>query len=114
MKTKEKTGAVTATTNNASTNQEAKKPLAVKNISGKPLILRGIVSKITPQKSNFGFSWRIEMDHGANYFLNGKSEDLADRLFKVGEKSAFTVRETPNKKYPEKPYLVIEQVMYVF
>lgn len=114
METKEKTGAGTATTNNASSNQEANKPLAVKNIAGKPLILKGIVEKIIPLKSKYGYAWAIQMNHGVSYYLNGKSSDTADRLFKAGEFAAFTVEERENKNNPLKPYLVINQVLYTF
>lgn len=46
----------------------------------------GIVNKITSLNSKFGHSWAIELDHGTRYYLNGKSEDLAEKLFEVGKK----------------------------
>lgn len=49
----------------------------------------GIVNKITSLNSKFGHSWAIELDHGTRYYLNGKSEDLAEKLFEVGKKNSF-------------------------
>lgn len=91
-------------------SKEALKP-KIKAINGKPLILKGIVDKIEPIKSNFGHSWRIKMGNSVYYF-NSSSENGAAKMFKEGEKSAFTVKETPNKREPEKPYLVIEHIFY--
>lgn len=108
----------TTTQTNPSTKEEKKtpysKPLEIKNIHGKALILKGIVSKITPLTSQFGYSWSILMEHGSSYYLNGKSEDLASRLFTVGKLAAFTVAEKPNRRNPDRPFLVIDQVLYTF
>lgn len=53
----------------------------------------GIVEAILPTTSKFGFAWRIKLSHGSWYYLNGSSENLAEKLFKVGNKAAFTCKE---------------------
>jgi hypothetical protein len=71
----------------------------------------GIVNKITSLNSQFGHSWAIELDHGTRYYLNGKSEDLADKLFEVGKKTAFTTKEKISK---DKVYNIVDCVLQTF
>ena len=94
---------------------EVKKPLPlkIKNIEGKALILKGVIDKITFLPNQFGLNHRIEM-HGASYYFNSKVEGTCEKLFKVGEIAAFTVRESPNKNNALKPYLIIDQIFYTF
>lgn len=89
------------------------KPLAVKNIGGKALILRGIIEKITPLSSKYGENHRIEMG-GNSYYFPSKVPGTCEKMFKVGDRAAFTVREAPNKNNPNNPFLIIENVFYTF
>lgn len=75
-------------------------------------IHKGIVSKITPLNSQYGYSWRIEMEHSTSYYLNGKTESLAAKLFEVGKKAAFSVKEKPNKH--GQVYNIIDAIFETF
>lgn len=72
----------------------------------------GIVSDIKTAPSKFGYSWRIMMDHGASYYLNGNSETLAERLFTKGKKAAFICKQKPGRD--GRVFQVIEQVFETF
>lgn len=71
----------------------------------------GVVNKIVTLKSQFGHSWAIELEHGARYYLNGKTESLADKLFTVGHKAAFTTKEKVSK---DKVYNIVDCVLQTF
>ncbi len=86
----------------------------IKSIDGKPLILVGLVDKIEYSGERFNqHNWRIKMN-GFVYYYNSISFNSAEKLFTEGEKTAFTVRESPNKRNPEQPFLVISQVFWTF
>lgn len=87
--------------------KEAKKP-QIKNIQGRPLILKGVVEKITTTKTTYGWNSRVEMG-GVTYFYSSKVEFGVDKMFKVGSVAAFTVE---SKMYKEKEILCINQVFY--
>lgn len=93
--------------------REEGKPV-IKNIQGKQLILKGVLDKLTITESKFGGeNARLEMG-GFNYYFNAKTKGIAEKMFSVGDLVAFTVKESPNRNNPLKPYLVIEQVFYTF
>lgn len=95
-------------------NREARqtKP-QYKNIDGKPLILKGVVEKIEPINARHGFSWRIKMN-GSTYYYNSSRENGVEKMFEVGKPCAFVVRESPNSRKPESPYLIIQHIFYTF
>ena len=78
----------------------------------KTLVHKGIVNKISALNSQYGHSWRIEMDHGSSYYLNGKTENLASKLFTVGQKAVFSTKDKPNKH--GQVYKIIEHVFETF
>ncbi len=86
----------------------------IKSVNGKALILKGVIEKISPLKSKFGGSARIEMGGVSYYFNYSGDEKIVHKMFLVGQPSAFTVAESPNKRNPEKPFLVIQQVFFTF
>jgi hypothetical protein len=85
----------------------------VKSIDGKPLLLKQVIDDITSIKSNFGYSWRLKCGN-ANYYYNSSIETGIDKMFKKGKMAVFTVKESPNKKEPNNPYLVVEHVFFNF
>jgi hypothetical protein len=84
-----------------------------KNINGRPLLMKGVVEKITPIKSKHGFSWRVEIA-GSNFYYNSARENGIEKIIKEGEAIAFVVRESPNKRDTNKPYLIISHVVFSF
>lgn len=79
---------------------------------GKEIVHQGIVSKIVSLNSKFGFSWRIEMAHGASYYFNSKTPSMAERMFTLNSKAAFTVNLKPNPRGGH--YHIINQVLFTF
>lgn len=88
------------------TTQKQTKEVKVKSIDGKKLILRGVIDSINKVPSKFGYSARIKMGD-ATYYFNCKIESTIDKMFKQGEKAAFTVKDSGK-------YLVIQDVFYTF
>ena len=78
----------------------------------KTAVHTGVVHKITPLNSQFGHSWRIEMEHSTTYYLNGKTENLASKLFEIGKKAAFTTKEKANKH--GQVYNIVDCVLQTF
>lgn len=76
------------------------------------LVHQGIVSKITSLNSKYGHSWRIEMAHGASYYFNSKTPGLAEKMFTVNSKAAFTCNIKPNPRGGN--YHIINQVLFTF
>lgn len=83
------------------------------NTVGKSAVITGYVHKIDKLNSKYGHSYRISLTAGESvYYLNCKTEDACAKLFKVGEKTAFTINEKPNRYGT--CYKIIEQVLYTF
>ena len=78
----------------------------VKSIDGKKLIIRGMVDDIIVVPSKFSYSWKIKMGN-ASYYFNSKSEHAIEKMFRKGERAAFTVKESGK-------YLVVDDVFYTF
>lgn len=107
METKEKTN---QSNTQAPDTKYQNQPLKVKAIDGKPLIVRGVVDKITTKQTKFGYTSTIEM-HGAYFYFHHKTQDAVDKMFKVGDKAAFTVKESKSSTN-DKVFLTIDTVFY--
>ncbi len=92
--------------------KEANKPQLI-GVGNMPALFKGIPEKITPIKSRFGYSWRIEMN-GTNFYYNSKLENGIEKVFSVGTPCIFSCEQQANKRNPEKPYLIIKTVYYTF
>lgn len=71
----------------------------------------GIVNKIVSIPTKYGYSYRIEMEH-KNYYFNSKSEFVVNKMFKIGEKTAFSTIEKPGKGGVV--YQIIDQIFMTF
>jgi|TARA_R110000868_G_scaffold151379_1_gene375865 hypothetical protein len=93
--------------------QNATKDLQNEQIKSpdKTYVHTGIVTKLDKANSRYGFSYKIELNHGPIYFFNSKT-DIVNQLFKLNEKAAFTVKLKPGKE--DKIWFIVDQILYTF
>ena len=76
--------------------------------------VQGIVTEIKEFKNKYGYRYMIVLDgqSSTRYYFNCKSESTVHRMFKVGQKAAFTCTTKTSKSGNK--VAVVDMVFYTF